>query len=217
MGTKVTFGAWDWHCWSVQLVSFHIPLQSNRTGGLVFMSLWKPQLTNHLLLHLQINFLQSFAHLFLHGKNYEDEKIFFFVPFSLFASLIDCLMKCWKHRFKCNVFCLGYLLYKSESKFSIMTLVGLRRWACFQKVVRCFVYKAFCQISQFSFSTLCWSFKLEIYLLCWRSQIVQGTSLKFYVGVCNLTCLYISQFLSVLNVKESYSARNVINVGQVGG
>lgn len=46
---------------------------------------------------------------------------------------------------------------------------------------------------------------------------MQGTLLKFYVGVCNLTCLYISQFLSVLNVKESYSARNVINVGQVGG
>lgn len=36
------------------------------------------------------------------------------------------------------------IYYTNQSQFSIMTLVGLRRWACFQKVVRCFVYKAFC-------------------------------------------------------------------------
>ncbi|KAF2287189.1 hypothetical protein GH714_038655 [Hevea brasiliensis] len=42
------------------------PLEQD-VGWAVFMSLWKLLLINHNLVHLLTNFLQSFAHLYLHG------------------------------------------------------------------------------------------------------------------------------------------------------
>ncbi|KAK5824766.1 hypothetical protein PVK06_019550 [Gossypium arboreum] len=66
MAIKVTFGAWDWCCLNVQLVNSHIPHQTRQQDGQIFMSSWNKLLNNHHLVHLQIDFLLSFARLFLH-------------------------------------------------------------------------------------------------------------------------------------------------------